>query len=190
MNVCMYVSVRVCVYFSMCNNRKKTAPGPDGLPYSAWNHRFGPATLLEADQRLRGGEDAPEGFNDSEMMFGVKGASQKEFCSICCCFGLQRGSRGRFHKGHANHFFGYFFHPASFGGPWGAQGLQNTPKYIKIIRKTASKMTPEGAKTTSQILANEPTRSRKKSIDRSIRQFCQSCQCSQSCPLCQTFQTH
>ena len=36
----------------------------------------------------------------------------------------KRGPRG----GPQNHFLGYFFHPASSGGPWDAQGRQKTPQ--------------------------------------------------------------
>ena len=47
--------------------------------------------------------------------------------------GSKGGSRGRTHKGATNHFSSYFLCPASFGGPWGAQGRQTHPKSTKII---------------------------------------------------------
>ena len=72
------------------------------------------------------------------------------------------------------------------GEPRVAKAHPRPPKSFKIRPEND----PRGCITTSQILANEPTRSKNKSINQSIHQFCQSCQCSQSCPSCQTFQTH
>ena len=49
--------------------------------------------------------------------------------------GGPRGGPRRTHEGPTNQLFGYFFPPASFGDPWGAQSRQNTPKTTKIIPK-------------------------------------------------------
>ena len=63
----------IWMYFRVANTRKKTAPGPDALPYVAWKHRHAAPALLESDQELRSGKPAPNGFNDSTCEFLPKG---------------------------------------------------------------------------------------------------------------------
>ena len=92
--------------------------------------------------------------------------------------------------GPKNHFCNYFFYAASFGGNWGARGPQTPPMTTKMTPKLITKLclrVPQWLPKYSQI--SPLTQGTNRSIV-PLDQFCQSCQCRQSCPTCQTFQTH
>jgi len=72
----------IFTYYKVTNNRNKTAPGPDGLPYAAWQHKHAAPTLLEADIELRNGKPAPNGFNDSGCVFGAKGDDERDAVEV------------------------------------------------------------------------------------------------------------
>ena len=49
----------IYTYFEVTNTKKKTKPGPDGLPYSAYGNRHSADTLLGADKEMRTGVSPP-----------------------------------------------------------------------------------------------------------------------------------
>ena len=67
----------IFTYFRVTNSKKKTAPGPDNLPYPAWHTKHSAATLLEVDILLRTGTEAEENFNDSCCDFVPKGGDEQ-----------------------------------------------------------------------------------------------------------------
>ena len=61
-----------------------SAPGPDGLPYSAWRatRDAGIETLRGIDKTLRIGNEPAAGFNNSRMGFLVKGEDDHDSVSV------------------------------------------------------------------------------------------------------------
>ena len=65
-------------YFEVTSTKKKTKPGPDGLPYSAFGNRRSADTLLGADKEMRTGVSPPFDFNYSDSYFAPKGDEEED----------------------------------------------------------------------------------------------------------------
>ena len=61
-----------------------TLPGPDALPYAAWNATgdAGISSLMLIDADLRSGADPDPDFNTSSMAFLVKGEDEHDAISV------------------------------------------------------------------------------------------------------------
>jgi hypothetical protein len=64
---------------------KHSKPGPDGLPYAAWDAAgdAGAETLLEVNDFLASGYTMPVTYSDQLMLFVVKGEDQDDAYEVC-----------------------------------------------------------------------------------------------------------
>ena len=66
----------------MTRTKKRTKPGPDGLPYAAWCFGAAPFILFEVDVAIRNGAAVPPGFNDSLCGFLPKGEAENDWKEV------------------------------------------------------------------------------------------------------------
>ena len=64
-------------------NLKHSEPGPDGLPYAAWDSDAGAETLLEVNDFLASGYSMPIKFSDQLMLFAAKGEEAEDAHEVC-----------------------------------------------------------------------------------------------------------
>ena len=71
-------------YIEVVRKPKRTAPGPDTLPYSAWTAtgHAGISTLKATDSELRQGKLPPQEFNTSSAVFLPKGSEANDHVEI------------------------------------------------------------------------------------------------------------
>ncbi len=63
----------IFTYFGVIGADRKTKPGPDQLPYSAYKNKHMAESLLSIDNSLRNGDEPPNNFNVSSCHFLPKG---------------------------------------------------------------------------------------------------------------------
>ena len=68
----------IFTYMQVTKTRKKTATGPDAVPYCAYHNRHAAGTLLECDTLLRNGTPACEGLMIATVTSHLKGIISKE----------------------------------------------------------------------------------------------------------------